>query len=96
MENSHMKLALSATIAEIDAFCEKSLGLPVVDLMKKSGEAVAYAVRKRTPKGVLFALECHPFCEPCAQSVPGSNLKAKRKRLGIVFATLFAAKQGVC
>ena len=26
----------------------------------------------------------------------GSNLKAKRKRLSIVFATLFAAKQGVC
>ena len=46
-----MKLALSATISEIDAFCEKSLGLPVVDLMKKSGQAVAYAVRKRTPKG---------------------------------------------
>ena len=25
----------------------------------------------------------------------GSNLEAKRKRLSIVFATLFAAKQGV-
>lgn len=46
-----MKLALSATISEIDAFCEKKLGLPVVDLMKKSGEAVADAVRKRTPLG---------------------------------------------
>ena len=26
----------------------------------------------------------------------GSNLKAKRKRLSIVFATLYTAKQGVC
>ena len=26
----------------------------------------------------------------------GSNLEAKRKRLSIVFATLYAAKQGVC
>ena len=30
------------------------------------------------------------------QSRGGSNLKAKRKRLSIVFATLYAAKQGVC
>ena len=26
----------------------------------------------------------------------GSNLEAKRKRLNIVFATLYAAKQGEC
>lgn len=45
-----MKLALSATISEIDAFCEKSLGLPVVGLMKKSGVAVADTVRKRAPR----------------------------------------------
>jgi len=39
-------------------------------------------------------LEPPLLCEPSAQSAPGSNLKAKRKRLSIVFAKLFAAKQG--
>ena len=38
----------------------------------------------------------YPFEKRGARSAPGSKLKAKRKRLSIVFATLFAAKQGVC
>ncbi len=46
-----MKLALSETISEIDNFSAKNLNIPVVELMKKSGEAVADTVRKKTPSG---------------------------------------------
>ena len=46
-----MKLALSSTISDIDKFSANNLGIPVVDLMKKSGEAVADTVRKRVPLG---------------------------------------------
>ncbi|MBO5945901.1 MAG: NAD(P)H-hydrate dehydratase [Clostridia bacterium] len=46
-----MKLATSSMIKEIDAYCESSLGIPTLELMKKSGEAVADTVRKYTPKG---------------------------------------------
>ena len=35
-----MKLATSSMIKEIDAFCEKSLGIPTRTLMKKAGEAI--------------------------------------------------------
>jgi hypothetical protein len=41
-----------------------------------------------------FGAATHGANRPC-QRQGGSNLKAKRKRLSIVFATLFAAKQGV-
>ena len=46
-----MKLALSSTISDIDKFSANNLGIPVVNLMKKSGEAVADTVRKRVPLG---------------------------------------------
>ena len=46
-----MKLAVSSTISEIDAFCETKLGIPVQSLMEKSGIAVADAVRKAVPLG---------------------------------------------
>ena len=46
-----MKLAVSSTISEIDAFCETELGISVKSLMEKSGTAVADAARKRTQKG---------------------------------------------
>ena len=46
-----MKLAVSSTISEIDAFCETKLGIPVQSLMEKSGIAVADAVRKAVPRG---------------------------------------------
>ncbi|MBQ4071009.1 MAG: NAD(P)H-hydrate dehydratase [Clostridia bacterium] len=46
-----MKLATSSMIKEIDAFCEKSLGIPTRTLMKKAGEAIADAVRKSVPAG---------------------------------------------
>lgn len=46
-----MKLAVSSKISEIDAFCERELGITTESLMEKSGDAVAHAVRKRTPAG---------------------------------------------
>lgn len=45
-----MKLAVSSKISEIDSYCEKELGISVKELMKKSGDAVAHAVRKKAPK----------------------------------------------
>ena len=51
--------------------------------------------KKNQPIGWFFFLQVPSLCEPDAQSAPGSNLKAKRKRLNIVFATLFPTKQGV-
>ena len=46
-----MKLAVSSMITKIDNFSEKTLGLSVKSLMKKSGEAVADTVRSRVAKG---------------------------------------------
>ena len=46
-----MKLARSSMITKIDAFSAEKLNLSVKELMKKSGEAVADAVRMRVPKG---------------------------------------------
>ena len=46
-----MKLAVSSMITEIDKFSETTLGLSVVKLMEKSGEAVADTVRKRITAG---------------------------------------------
>jgi hypothetical protein len=42
----------------------------------------------------LIFLEATPLRCEASHLCDGSNLKAKRKRLSIVFATLFAAKQG--
>ena len=46
-----MKLALSSTIPMIDAFLAEKLGIPVLELMRKSGRAVADAVRARVHTG---------------------------------------------
>lgn len=46
-----MKLAISSMISKIDSFSAKKLGLSVKELMRKSGEAVADAVRTRVKPG---------------------------------------------
>lgn len=46
-----MKLALSSQITKIDEFCAETLGIPTLDLMKKSGDAVAGTVREMLPCG---------------------------------------------
>lgn len=46
-----MKLALSSMIPAIDAFCAEKLGIPTLELMRKSGKAVADAVRARVHSG---------------------------------------------
>ncbi len=46
-----MKLVLSSMIPMIDAFCADKLGVPVLELMRKSGKAVADAVRARVQTG---------------------------------------------
>ena len=46
-----MKLAVSSMIPLIDTFCAEKLGIPIEDLMRKSGKAVADAVRARVPAG---------------------------------------------
>lgn len=45
-----MKLALSSTISEIDEYCQRVLGIPMLDLMQRSGDVVADTIRKRAPK----------------------------------------------
>ena len=53
-----MKLARSSLISEIDRFAESELGIPTVDLIKRSGDAVARVVADYTPKGshvIIFA-----------------------------------------
>ncbi len=44
-----MKLALSKTISEIDEYCIKELGIPMEELMRRSGHAVANAIRAKVP-----------------------------------------------
>ena len=46
-----MKLATSSIISEIDAYLAKSMNIPTSLLMKKSGEAVADAVRSGLKAG---------------------------------------------
>lgn len=46
-----MKLALPSQIKKIDAFAIESLGIPAVELMGRSGRAVAEAVRALAPRG---------------------------------------------
>lgn len=45
-----MKLATSDMIREIDNYSQNELGIPIFELMKKSGEAVARVIRARAPK----------------------------------------------
>ena len=46
-----MKLALSSLISEIDRYAKDELGIPTLELMKRSGKAVADAVRQYAAKG---------------------------------------------
>ena len=46
-----MKLARSELITEIDNYAQNTLGISVLTLMERSGEAVAAVVRHRTPEG---------------------------------------------
>ena len=45
-----MKLALSSLISEIDRFASEELGISTLELVKRSGKAVADAVRSLAPK----------------------------------------------
>lgn len=45
-----MKLAMSAMVSKVDAYCRDVLGIPTSVLMKKSGDAVAEVIRERAPK----------------------------------------------
>lgn len=45
-----MKLATSAMISKIDEYSKNELGVPIKQLMDKSGEAVAKVVRARAPR----------------------------------------------
>ena len=45
-----MKLAMSAMVSTIDAYCRDELGIPTSVLMKKSGDAVAAVIKERAPK----------------------------------------------
>ena len=51
-----MKLAVSSMISKIDKFAAEKLEIPLETLMKKSGEAVADAVRARVDKGSAVIL----------------------------------------
>ncbi len=51
-----MKLALSSKISKIDKYSQTELGISVMELMKKSGEAVARAVRERVLPGGSIAV----------------------------------------
>ena len=46
-----MKLALSETIKKIDRFAVENIGIPMTELMKRSGAAVERAVRERVKPG---------------------------------------------
>ena len=46
-----MKLALSSSISKIDEFVKENLGIPIQELIRKSGEAVAKAVCLKLEKG---------------------------------------------
>jgi NAD(P)H-hydrate epimerase len=46
-----MKLARSELITEIDAYAQNTLGVSVMTLMERSGEAVASVVRHRVKEG---------------------------------------------
>lgn len=46
-----MKLASSKLISNIDEYSQNTLGITILTLMERSGEAVAKAVRNMTPRG---------------------------------------------
>ena len=46
-----MELSLSCMIKEIDEYAKETLGIPEASLIRRSGEAVARAVRELTPPG---------------------------------------------
>ena len=46
-----MKLAISSLIKEIDSFAAEHIGIPTLELMRRSGAAVAGAVRSYIPDG---------------------------------------------
>lgn len=51
-----MKLANSSLISKIDAYSQTELGIPILTLMERSGDAVAKTVRKMTAKGKRVAI----------------------------------------
>ena len=46
-----MKLVVSEDISRIDSYAENTLKIPRIELMAKSGEAIARAIRERVPEG---------------------------------------------
>ena len=46
-----MKLVVSEDIRRIDDFAQSALNIPRVELMAKSGGAIARAIRDRVPEG---------------------------------------------
>ena len=46
-----MKLVVSEDIRRIDEYAEKALKIPRIELMAKSGEAIARVIRERIPEG---------------------------------------------
>lgn len=51
-----MKLATSSMIKQIDEYSRTKLGIPIKELMDKSGEAVAKVVRARAPKNKYIVM----------------------------------------
>lgn len=51
-----MELASASMIPKIDKFAEQTLGIPATELMRRSGEAVARAVRELVPVGSLVLI----------------------------------------
>lgn len=51
-----MKLATSSLTKKIDSYAERELGIPLVELMRRAGSAVANAVRKRVNKGARVTI----------------------------------------
>ena len=51
-----MKLVKPALIKEIDKYAVEVLGIPATELMQRSGEAVANAIRARLPRNLKIAI----------------------------------------
>lgn len=51
-----MKLVTPSQISEIDAYAKSALGLPMEELIRRAGRAVANAVRARIEKGALIVI----------------------------------------
>ncbi len=103
-----MILATSAEIAAIDTYCEKTLGIPTRDLMKRAGIAVANAVKSNIKEGasvVIFAgkgnnggdgyaaaIELMRYCSVTVFDVFGEG---QRSEAGKHFLTSFKRRRGV-